>query len=301
MPNSPRRLRAAAPAARPTGVDRANNVILGYTVAQVGPFKSAGRGEFDLRSLRTIVQLGNEMEKGLKVRYTHPTDSDDSLGKFLGRATKFRLAEARNAAGKKVDAVRADLKFDPTALDTPPGGGGKPLGRYVMDLAESDPDAISSSLVLDPDQEARLDHRTGLPLVGPDGEELPPLWRPKKLFASDIVDEGDAVDGLLSAEGLCRALSADTLTDELRAVLKFDNLQRLSTQLLDGFFKGAPREEVEEKCKAWLARYLDLRHGGKGPAAEPEPQPAGTPRLDAVRLRLDRIALACREMRLDKP
>src|SRR5262245_47179916 len=123
------RLRAAAPKAAAIGVDRDNAILRGYVVAQLGPFKSEGRGEFDQKSLDAIESLGGNAPKGLKSRLDHATMSDDGSGKFLGRALNFRMATALDVrTGKKVPAVRADLHFDKTALDTPPGGGGKPYG-----------------------------------------------------------------------------------------------------------------------------------------------------------------------------
>lgn len=232
--------------ARPIGVDRENNVLRGYTVAQAGPFKSDGRGEFDREALERIVSLGNAKNGGLKSRFTHPSLSSDGLGKFLGRAKNLAMGTALDArTGRTVEAVRADLHFDKTALDTPPDGG-KPLGVYVMDLAESDPDAISSSIVVRVDQKYRLTEK-GTRATGPDGEELPPLWIPKELHASDIVDVGDAVDGLLSA-GINPA--------ELP-----DGVVRLATDGLNKLFAGCDRETVAARAQAWLTRYLDGRYG----------------------------------------
>lgn len=277
MPKEPQYLRAAA-TGRPVGVDRENNVLLGYVVAQEGPFKTDGRGEFDEKSLTQVVRLGNAARGGVKSRFTHPDLSGDGLGKFLGRARDFSLSTTVNAAGVKVKAARADLHFDPSAFDTPSGD----LAGYVLTLAESDPDAISSSLVVQTDQEFRLD-RDGTPVSDDEGNPLPPLWRPTAVHASDIVDTGDAVDGLLSASELTRALDAG-MTPELRKVLRWDNVARLAGQLLDGTFAGQPRDVVEARCLAYLRRYLARRFGD---AADPPPTPA----LDAVSVRLREMDL----------
>lgn len=235
----PRFLRASA-TARPIGVDRKENVLRGFVVAQLGPFKSEGRGEFDQFSLDEIVRLGNSTGQ-LKSRFNHPTMCDDGLGKFLGRPRGFFMSTATTSDGKTVPAVRADLQFDRTALDTPPDGG-KPLGVYVMDLAESDPDALSSSLVLRVNKEYRV-NSDGTRQRSEDGEELPPLWRPVRLFGSDIVDTGDAVDGLLSAG------------DGPDAVVW------KAAEFLDAQFPDAAREELADRLGGWLARYLDMRFG----------------------------------------
>ena len=123
-----------------------------------------------------------------------------------------------------------------TALDEPVGGG-KPLGAYVMDLAESDPDALSSSLVLQRDEELRLDRR-GRPLVDNEGIELPPLWRPTKIHASDIVAVGDAVDGFLSADSLPDAVVRTSFGNARAAVLWA--IRRIYPGTLRGVARPAP-------------------------------------------------------------
>lgn len=238
-------LRAGFPARGLTRVDREAGVIRGYTVAQRGPFKSEGRGEFDDKSLSTIVKMMGQKPKGLKVRFAHPTLSADGIGKFLGRARDPRIDG---------DAVRADLHFDKTALDTPIGGG-IPLGEYVMNLAESDPESFGSSLVLSVDEEYRL-NKDKTPVRDDAGNVLPPLWRPKALHASDVVDEGDAVhDGFLSADPFALP----------------DGVVRLASDLLDRQFGAdASRSLVEERCRAWLSRYLDRRYPNSEPPEDPQ-------------------------------
>ena len=259
------RLRAATEG-RPVGVDRQLNAIMGYVVAQEGPFKSEGRGEFDAKSLRQIVKLmkttprGTPRKLGVKSHFAHPTLSDDGIGKFLGRVRRPYIDKittdetAEDGTFKELEVVRGDLYFDKTALEEPVGGG-KPLGAYVMDLAESDPDALSSSLVLSVEQEYRLDGK-GHHAVDENGRELPPLWRPTAIYGSDLVDEGDAVDGLLSAQ-----LNIDGLPD---AAL------RRGCELLDKHFPEKSREFIRERCAAWLERYLTRRFG-----AEHSPLEAG--------------------------
>jgi CBS domain-containing protein len=253
------------------GVDRENAILRGYVVAQEGPFKSAGRGEFDVKALKSIVTLMNKNgTPGTKSRFAHPTLSGDGIGKFLGRAKNPKLDTVRVMRnGEKVllHAVRADLHFDQTALEEPPGGG-KPLGIYVMDLAESDPDAISSSVVVQADQEERLDAK-GRPMLDAEGNPLPPLWRPKAIHASDVVDTGDAVDGILSAEGL----SADGLPD---------HAVREACKLLSEAFPNADRETIKVRALAWVDRFLSWKFGDD-PTSE---QPAA-PKLEIYRKRLE--------------
>lgn len=266
LPETPLWLRAVARGA-PRGVDRERNIINGYSVAELGAFKSVGRGEFDNAALSTIVKLMNESPKGVKVRFTHPTLSNDGLGTFLGRAKNSRLDGSM---------VRADLHLDKTSFNTPNGD----LGGYVMDLAESDPEAMSSSLVLDAEEEYRLE-RDGTPKKDKDGNMLPPLWRPTKIHASDIVDTGDAVhSGFLSAEGLA------------------DKDVRYGAALLDRVFAGQTRRVVRARAEAWLDRYLTYRFGEDGSSDGRENRilvdPQHAPGFGAIR---ERIATAREEAR----
>ncbi len=251
---------------RPIGVDRDAKVINGFVVAQEGPFKSEGRGEFDKNALSAIVGLMAGSAAGLKSRFTHPTMSADGLGKFLGRARNGRLDQVtvlRDGAPVTLACVRADLHLSETAFRTPSGD----LGTYVMDLAESDPDALSSSLVLQREEEYRR-NADGTLLCDDAGEPLPPLWRPTRLHASDVVDTGDAVDGFLAA-----GLSAENLPDAAH---------RKGAELLNQVLAGMDRREVRTRCLAWLDRYLDLRFG---------PEPHGDP--DLLRRKLELRAKEC--------
>ena len=262
------------------GVDRPNRVIRGYVAAQEGPFKDP-RGEFDRIALEALVAMGNQARGGLKSRFGHPSMSGDAVGKHLGRARNFRMSTAVDArTGVEVLAVRGDLYFDQTAHKTPSGD----LAGYVMDLAESDPGAISSSFVLEVREEPKLDAR-GKQITDEYGEPVPPLWRPTKLHASDIVDVGAAADAILEPDELCKVLGVNP-TAELKKLLRFDNVQRLGCRLLDGLFPKADRDEVERRCRDWLNRYIDGRFG--------DPQ---TPQLDARRLKLDAMALEVRRQK----
>jgi hypothetical protein len=246
-------------------VDREAKALLGYVVAQEGPFKSDGRGEFDAEGLAALRDLGNANPKGLKSRFTHPDMSNDGLGKHLGRARNFRMDSAIDArTGKRVNAVRADLHFAETAFKTPSGD----LASYVMDLAEEDPDALSSSVVVSAKEELRTD-KSGRVLADGDGNPLPPLWRPTALHASDIVDTGDAVDGLLSS-------GIDTDGLPLDALWK-------GSELLDKLFAEQPRHVIEARLTAYVQRYLSRRFG--------EEVKPSTPNLDKLRLRLQEIDL----------
>lgn len=266
-------LRAATAGA--SAVDREKGIIHGVILAEEGPFKSEGRGEFDRKAIRQIVSLAKGKSGGLKSRFAHPTLSDDGLGKFLGRFHDVKSDVILREAGqddsgkpllKEVLAARGDLYLDKTALEESPNGG-KPLGLYVMDLAESDPEAFGTSLVLQTEQEHRLD-KQGRPLKDDAGKELPPLWRPTLLHASDIVDTGDATNSFLAAD-------IDGLPDAL---------VRQGCEMLNRQFDGKPREVVESRLNAFVNRYLAFRYGDEvDPVTE---QASGEPSTDGVLLDL---------------
>lgn len=234
----------AGTSGRPIGVDRKENVIRGMVIAQLGDFKDEGRGTFNEASLNRILNLMKAEPEGLKSRFAHPTLSSDGLGKFLGRAKDGFLGTAVTPKGETVPAVRADLYLSPSAFKTPSGD----LGGYVMDLAESDSGALSSSLALKTEKLEQLDGK-GHPILSKDGDPLPPVWMPVELHATDIVDTGAAVDGLLSSGGPMEGLP--------------DEIVRRASQLLDTQFGGQSREVVEKRCMDYLNRYLDWRYGAQ--------------------------------------
>src|SRR5207249_1074762 len=103
-----------------------------------------------------------------------------AAGRLLRIGRLPDIAPLRRPRPAPTDVVRGDLHFDRTAFRTPSGD----LATYILDLADSDPDALSSSLALQVEKEYRRDSK-GRAQVDEDGEELPPLWRTKKIHASD--------------------------------------------------------------------------------------------------------------------
>jgi hypothetical protein len=238
-------LRATVGWEKPLGVDRESHVIRGLVAAELGSFKSEGRGQFDSESLDKIVELANAHPAGLKWRYTHPGLSSDGLGSVLGRGKNWRRDGTK---------VRYDGHLNPTAMKPRPGGGGTPLGTYIEDLAESDAGLFGSSLVLTTEKIYRRDEN-GNPVKDAAGKEIPPVWRPKQLRAIDAVDEGDAVHG--------DALSVDGLADE--------NV-RQAAAALDAQFSDCDRAAVEARATAFLSRYLNLRFGDADPEESEMPK-----------------------------
>lgn len=250
MPATPEWLRAQPSAkdrVKPIGVDRDNKVIRGVVLVQEGVFKS-GRGEFEAKDVREAFKLAKAAPGGLRSRFSHPDESDDGVGKHLGRHQNIKMDKMKVATpdgkGKEIAIVRGDLHFAPSASDTPRDGD---LAKYVMDRVDEDSDAISTSLVLHAKQEMRRDKTGDLLLDEETGEPLPPLWHPTELHASDVVGEGDAVDGILGT-----TLSLSSLPN---------GIAWQAGEMLSKLFAGQPREVVEARCAAYVTKYLDRQFG----------------------------------------
>jgi len=162
----------------PVGVDRNRNAIMGVTVVQLGDVRDDRPWTVDDDTLARVVELGNQPNRGIKSRFAHPSMSDDGLGRHLGRLQAFRRD------GKR---VRADLLFDDTAFATPDGD----LATYLMDLADSDPEAFAMSMAIKVDEEA---------MFTSEGELQAGPLRIDRLRAVDVVGEGAATDGLFSVQ-----------------------------------------------------------------------------------------------------
>lgn len=264
---------------RPIGVEPETEygVIRGFIMAEEGPFKT-GRGEFNKKALKQIVKLCNDNPKGLKCRMGHPTESDDGLGKYLGRVRSAWYEEypSKGPIGDpllQLGRVRGDLYFAQSARDVPGKGD---LAAYFMQRAKEDAESLSSSLVLDCEQEYRLE-KDGRPKQSEDGMNLPPLWFPTKLYASDLVDDGDAVQGgLLSAN-----------VDEL-STLTHEVLSQ-GCALLDRQFEGKDRAFIKEHLTAFVERYLAWRFPDEERA---ESLSAAQGAIEQDRLRLMEMAAA---------
>ncbi len=202
-------------------VSRANEVIEGFAVVTKGVTHDE-RGEFDDQALDKIVELGRKAKLGIKSRFGHPNMSNTALGTFLGRVKNFR---------READIVRADLHIDPTAHQTPDGD----LASYVMDLAQSDPAAFGSSMVIHWDEEYRQE-KDGSLTKDEKGNVLPPLIRVKKLQSVDIVDDPAANNGLFGETFFSESVKPSA---EM-------------TAFLDRFLN---QPEAVEKVIAFLERY----------------------------------------------
>ena len=177
-----------------------------------------------------------------------------------------------------IRVVRGDLYLDPSAHK-----GSFDMADWLMTRLRVGPGRREHSLVLKTDREYRI-NGDGTPMLDADGEELPPLWRPTALHASDVVDTGDAVDGLLSVH----LAAGDAAIDETWP----NGILWKAEQMLTSHFAGKPREFVAEHLEAYLSRYLDRRYGETlgTPAVTP---PAESP-AEILRARLQDVLAVLR-------
>lgn len=203
------------------GVDRDAEIIRGVAIMQLGDIAAQdARKQFvDDKTLSQFAQMFGE-GKGIKARFTHPDMSGDGLGKYLGQWKAPRIDG---------EFARADLHISPRSHDMPSLGDG---GKYVLDLAESDPEMFGASMAVLLDQVAMKKERRA------DGYE--PI-RLRQLFAIDIVDTPALTRGGL--------FSADV------------DLPSEVSSLLDSHFAGVPESELRDRAAAYLDRYLTNRYG----------------------------------------
>ena len=112
---------------KPVAVDRQAKVIRGYIVAEKGPFKSAGRGEFDDRSLSLIVQL--MQAKGLPVMVQTVEPDGYRIEEVLSIESK-PVSASLFAAPKNFKKITGTEVLDQMmGGGPPPAQGGKPQGK----------------------------------------------------------------------------------------------------------------------------------------------------------------------------
>lgn len=228
-------------------------LIRGVSILTRG--EALGHGMWiDETTLDQTVELAQGNPKtGLKMRFTHPSMSGDGLGSFIGRG--FDLY-------REGDQVFADVHLSETSRKTPDGD----LGAYVMDLAESDPEAFGTSIVFEHDEAAedlfmaenqveyefvnwRGDTEVGTRFESPDAENGNnfPHVRLKNLFAADFVDEPAA-----NPDGLFHRGPTHDVLKQADGVLEY----------VLGLTDQAPKETgglSAERLRGYLNRFLDGR------------------------------------------
>jgi hypothetical protein len=231
----PALFRTTRQAELPAKVDRKANIIFGANLMQVGDLNNGDARPWtvDAESLSQAQKMMSKGNNGAKARFTHPNMSSDGMGSYLGRWKNVRVDGG---------TLRGDLHIADAAFKSPQGD----LGTYVMDLAESDPEAFGVSLA------TRLDYAN---LEEFDKKKTGEKWpmRFSDIRAGDIVDEPAATRGGMF----------DLTTPDLR------NLPAQATVLLSTYFGDAEPEVVRGRINAFLDRYLSNRGTDPMPSETP--------------------------------
>lgn len=199
LSTAPVYMRAGAPASKdiqidPKGGYRKQGIIRDVSVMQTG--EALGHNMWiDKAMLQQTVDAINEMEKGAKSRFTHPSMSGDGLGKTVGRVRDAKVVDNKAVA---------DQHFIEAGHKAPDGD----LAGYLMSLADEDSAAYGLSIVfaLDRDEmrafeDANTTKKYGFVSPDPDNENNYPHARLSELRAVDAVDEPAAnPDGLFHRE-----------------------------------------------------------------------------------------------------
>jgi len=221
----PALFRTTRQAELPSKVDRKANIVFGANLMQVGDLNNGDARPWtvDAESLAQAQKMMSKGNNGAKARFTHPNMSSDGMGSYLGRWKNVRVDGG---------TLRGDLHLADAAFKSPQGD----LGTYVMDLAESDPEAFGVSLA------TRLDYAS---LEEFDKKKTGEKWpmRFSDIRAGDIVDEPAATRGGMF----------DLTTPDLR------NLPAQATVLLSTYFGDAEPEVVRGRINSFLDRYLSNR------------------------------------------
>lgn len=209
-------------------LDKDAEVLTGVAVVTEGPTNDK-RFTLDAAFLDAVVEQGNAMKMGAKVRFGHPNMCSNSLGTYLGRAKNFR---------RDGQIVRADIHFSETSHHAPGGD----LGGYIMELAATEPDMFGTSIVFERGEEL-ASKRDG----SDESDEAPPVITCGQLLAVDVVDDPAANKGLYGEQ-----FSSDTLAEQVTEFLDShpEVMEILSKQ---------PQVVTE-----FLARYERYRAGEQG-------------------------------------
>lgn len=176
-----------------TKVDRDKGILYGVQIVREGEAKGHGV-MLDAEFVQDVATHGNAKADGLKSRFNHPNMSSGALGTYLGKFRNFRVDGT---------ATYADLHLDESAKTTPSGN----LYEYVLNLAESAPDAFGNSISFQDDgnlygytpegEKKTIQEITDNYNTPYDGDLF---VRIQHLHASDLVDDPAATDGLFSAQ-----------------------------------------------------------------------------------------------------
>lgn len=168
--------------ANPASINLTTGLIQEVVILQKGTDKVGDN--FDLKSLKQLIALGNSQSQGVKSRFGHPNACNDALGTYIGRYKNFQLS--KNEDGKAV--VVADLYLDPIAKNSPGKGD---LFSYVLGMASTNADMFGNSIVY-----TRAEPEVKVEVDAEGNEVQVPYERFESFIASDVVDSPAATTNL---------------------------------------------------------------------------------------------------------
>lgn len=227
-----------------SGIDREKEIIHGFAVMTKGNVKDMRNWEIDDLTLKQVADAGNKNKMGLKSRFGHPNMCTEALGTYLGRAKNFRVDG---------NVVRADLHIDETSHSTPQGD----IGKYVLDLAEKDPDAFGTSVVISKMKLEKRINKDNTPVKDNEGKELPPLLRVEALAAVDAVDEPAANNGMFSGMFPENVQLSEAMTNFLDSFLQNPNAVEKTLAFLERY-RANNDEERQTNQEEGIMEFKDL-------------------------------------------
>lgn len=212
----------------PSKVDRKANIVFGAALMQAGDLNDPRPWSVDAKTLDQAASYANKSKNGLKARFTHPNMSSDGMGSYLGRWKNVHVDS---------DVLRGDLHISDAAFSSPKGD----LGTYVMDLAESDPEAFGVSLA------TKLDMGDLDTWERDRSNDKPERWpvRFDSVRAADVVDEPAATRGGFF----------DVSLPDLRS------LPAQATLLLDTYFGDSEPDVIRGRIDSFLEKYFRSKKG----------------------------------------
>lgn len=179
-------------------VDFKNKVIKNVVLCQVGEAKGHGVS-VEQRFMDTVVESGSTFEKGLKMRFGHPSMCEETFGSFVGNA--------KNLTSHTGEA-RGDIHLSDVASDSPKFD--KDPVEYLLKMAKDHPDQIMLSVVTyggyyyqydKDDEEYKIEFdEYGYPTNLNSKETV--FYAPEHCDAVDFVEAGALTDSLFSQIGL---------------------------------------------------------------------------------------------------
>lgn len=243
----------------PSKIDRENGIIYGVSVITANREAKGHELYVDETTIDQVVNLGKKTgDVGLKARFDHPSACGGSMGTAIGRFKDFR---------KQGEKAIADLHLLDAASKSPNGN----YKDYILELAEEDPGAFSTSIVFIPSDhyEPTEKETKGLSENDP---FLFPHTRIESLTHCDVVDEGAANDGLFGRPDYLAEQAEKWMNEKSDLVMslldKFFKKKNMKIETLAAQNNEVALKEMEEDLKKLQKENDELKQ--KEEALKPE-------------------------------